>query len=223
MVRRPVPNDRVDELWNGWAVRCIARTPAGTCNHETEAEMTEVKTCKPDAVHPGWPPGYNACHVRLIGSSADLRERHGKLAIRTIAVFTLLIGIVPCQAGADDAIKFGRWEYSMTEPEVVQLPRSIHLFPKMTSMSTTCITATDPIGFPIDEPCKMDKIDLNGGTLRWSVICTKPPATTTLEWIEHYHGETMDGQVNNRTDWPDHLYEKRNSLQGRYLGPCAAK
>jgi hypothetical protein len=122
MVRRPVPNDRVDELWNAWAMRCIARTPAGTRNHETEAEMTEVKTCKPDAVHPDWPPGDNACHVRLIGSSADLRERHGKLAIRTIAVFTLMIGIVPCQAGADDAIKFGRWEYSMTEPEVVQLP-----------------------------------------------------------------------------------------------------
>src|SRR5215468_3550891 len=87
----------------------------------------------------------------------------------------------------------------MTEPEIVQLPRSIHVFPKMTSMSTKCITATDPIGFPIDEPCKIDKIDLNGGTLRWSVICTKPPATATLEWIEHYHGETMDGQVNNRT------------------------
>ena len=50
-----------------------------------------------------------------------------KLATRTIAVFTLLIGIVPCQAGVDDAIKFGKWEYSMTEPEVVQLPRSVHL------------------------------------------------------------------------------------------------
>jgi hypothetical protein len=185
--------------------------------------MTEVKNRKPDAVHPGWLPGDNPRHVRLIGSSADLGEQHRTLAIRTIAVFTLLIGIVSCQADADDAIKFGKWEYSMTEPEVVQLPRSIHLFPKMTSMSTKCITAPDPIGFPIDEPCKIDKIDLNGGTLRWSVICTKPPATTTLEWIEHYHGETMDGQVNNRTNWPDHLYEKRNSLQGRYLGPCAAK
>jgi len=69
----------------------------------------------------------------------------------------------------------------------------------------------------------MDKIDLNGGTLRWFVTCTKPPATTTLEWIEHYHGETMDGEVINRTNWPDHLYEKRATLQARYLGPCAAK
>src|SRR5215472_7284220 len=64
-------------------------------------------------------------------------------------------------------------------------------------------------GFQIDAPCKVDKIDVNGGTLRWSVICTKPPATTTLEWIEHYHGETIDGEVNNQTTWPDNLYEKR--------------
>src|SRR5262249_44025576 len=61
------------------------------------------------------------------------------------------------------------------------------------------------------------------GALRWSVICAKPPATTTLEWIEHYHGETIDGEVNNQTTWPDNLYEKRNSLHGRYRGPCAAK
>jgi len=184
--------------------------------------MTEVKTRKPDAVHPGWLPGDNPRHVPLIGSSADLGE-HRTLAIRTIAVFIVLIGIMPCQAGADDAIKIGKWEYSMTEPEIVQAPRSIHVFPKMTSMSTTCITATDPIGFPMAESCRVDKIDVNGGVLRWSVICTRPPATTTLEWIEHYHGETMDGEVNNRTTWPDHLYEKRNSLQGRYRGPCDAK
>jgi Protein of unknown function (DUF3617) len=146
-----------------------------------------------------------------------------KLATHTIAVFTILIGMALCPAGADDAIKFGKWEFSMTESQVVQLPRSIHVFPSMTSMSTTCITATDPIGFQMDPPCKIDKPDINGGTRHWSVICTKPPATTTLEWIEHYHGETMDGQVNSRTSWPDRLYEKRNTLQGRYLGPCAAK
>src|SRR5262249_19008056 len=54
---------------------------------ETEAEMTEGKTRKPDAVHPGWLPGDNPRYVRLIGSSADLEERHEKFAIRTIAVF----------------------------------------------------------------------------------------------------------------------------------------
>src|SRR5215471_9956071 len=156
-------------------------------------------------------------------SCRKLRVSGWTLASQTIAVFIVLIGIAPCPAGADDAIKFGKWEFSMTEPEIAQLPRSIHVFPKITSMSTKCITATDPIGFPIDPPCKMDKIDLNGGTLRWFVTCTKPPATTTLEWIEHYHGETMDGEVINRTNWPDHLYEKRATLQARYLGPCAAK
>ena len=185
--------------------------------------MTKLRSRKPDAVHPGWLPGDNPRHVRLIGSSADLGERHRKLAIRTIAVFTLLIGIVPCQARADDAIKFGNWVYSMVVPEITQLPRDVYVSPSMTFQDTRCITATDPLDFAIHGPCKIDTIDLNGGTLRWSVICTKPPATTTLEWIEHYHGETMDGQVNQRTNWPDHLYEKTQTLQGRYLGPCAAK
>lgn len=185
--------------------------------------MTQEKTRKPDAVHPGWLPGDNPRHVRLIGSSADLAKRHRKFAIQTIAVFTLLISIVPCQAGADDAIKFGNWEYSMAEPEITQLPRGVYLSPSMILQDTRCITATDPIGFAIHKPCKIDKIELNGGTLRWSVICTKPPATTTLEWIEHYHDETMDGQANQRTNWPDHLYEKTQTVQGRYRGPCAAK
>ena len=182
---------------------------------------TEEENRKPSAL-PGWLPGDNPPHVRKIGSSADLGQRQRKSAIVTIAVFTLFIGIAPC-ARADDAIKFGNWVYSMIVPEITQLPRDVYLSPRMTFQDTRCITATDPVGFATHGPCKIDKIDLHGGTLRWSVICTMPPATTTLEWIEHYHGDTMDGQVNHRTNWPDHLYEKTQTLQGRYLGPCAAK
>ena len=183
---------------------------------------TAVKARKPNAAHPSWLPGDNPDHVPLIGSSADLRRRR-QLSFMTIARFTILISIAPCQARAADAIKFGNWVYSMTVPEVTQLPRGVYMSPDMTFQDTKCVTAADPVGFATYRACKLDKIDLNGGTLRWSVICTKPPATTTLEWIEHYHGKTMDGQINQRTIGPDYLYERKQTLQGRYLGPCTAK
>src|SRR5262245_35305691 len=99
---------------------------------------TGIKTRKPNVVHPGWLPGDNPRHVRLIGS---LGERQRKLAIPTIGVFTLLIGIAPCQARAEEAIKFGDWVYSMTVPEVTQLPRDVYLSPSMTFQDTRCITA----------------------------------------------------------------------------------
>jgi hypothetical protein len=65
---------------------------------EMDAEMTEGTPRKPDAVHPGWLPGDNPRPFRLIVLSADLGERYRGFVIRAIAVFTLLIGIVPCQA-----------------------------------------------------------------------------------------------------------------------------
>ena len=134
--------------------------------------MTEVKTRKPNAVDPGWLHGDNPRHVRLIGSLADLRERG-----RTTAVFILLAGIVTYPAGAEDDIKSGNWEYSVTAPGITQLPRGmqpspdIRLGPEgLTVIRTRCITTADP--FPpthAGEPCKMDKTHVNGGTLSWSV------------------------------------------------------
>jgi hypothetical protein len=46
----------------------------------------------------------------------DLRERHGKLEVWTITVFILLAGIVTYPASAEDEIKSGNWEYSVTAP-----------------------------------------------------------------------------------------------------------
>jgi hypothetical protein len=50
----------------------------------------------------------------------------------------------------------------------------------------------------------MDKTQVNGGTLSWSVTCATPKITVHQEWIVHYHGETMDGQVTSRSTTPDH-------------------
>src|SRR5262249_23523205 len=88
-------------------------------------EITERKPRKVDAVHYGWLPGDNPRHVWLIGSLADLRERHGNLAVRATAVFILFVGIMTYPAGAEDEIKSGNWEYSVTAPGIRELPRGM--------------------------------------------------------------------------------------------------
>ena len=120
---------------------------------------------------------------RRIGPSVttdELRGRHGKLEVRTITVFILLVGIVTYPASAEDEIKSGNWEYSVTAPGITQLRPGMQPSPEirlgpegLTVIRTRCITAANP--FPptqAGEPCKMDKPHVNGGTLSWSVTLT---------------------------------------------------
>ena len=162
----------------------------------------------------------------------DPWKRHGKLEVRTTAVFILLAGIVTYPAGAEDEIKSGNWEYSVTAPGITQLRPGMQPSPEirlgpegLTVIRTRCITAANP--FPptqAGEPCKMDKPHVNGGTLSWSVTCSTPKITVHQEWIVRYHGETMDGQVTSRSTTPDRTpVESTTQLTGRYLGPCAVK
>jgi hypothetical protein len=74
------------------------------------------------------------------------------------------------------------------------------------------------------EGCKIDKAYANGGTLSWSMSCISPNNTTShLERIEHYPGETMDGQITVRTAVPGYpQIESTQRINGRYLGLCAA-
>jgi hypothetical protein len=116
---------------------------------------------------------------------------------------------------------------------VTQLPPGMEPSPDLrlgpeglTFVKTRCITAADP--FPpmhdSDEVCKMDKTDVNGGNLRWSVTCATPKITVHQDWVMHYHGETMDGQFTLLSNMPDRPpIERTQQLKGRYLGPCDAK
>ena len=152
--------------------------------------------------------------------------------VRMIPVF-LLFASLGNAAGAENAIKFGNWEYSATASGVTQLPPGVQPSPDLrlgpeglTFSRTRCITSAEPPLPPIKagEPCKMDKTDVNGGTLSWSVTCATPEITIHQEWIAHYHGETMDGQVTTRSTTSDHpSVETTQQIKGRYLGPCPAE
>jgi hypothetical protein len=70
----------------------------------------------------------------------------------------------------------------------------------------------------------MDRTDISGGTLSWSVTCATAKFTVHEEWIVHYHGQTMDGQVTLQSTTPDHPpVETTQQVTGRYLGPCPPK
>jgi hypothetical protein len=152
---------------------------------------------------------------------------------RPSAVIFLLVGMVAHAAGAEDAIKPGNWEYTVTGPSVAhvepdeKLPPGARIGPDGRSIvMTKCITAAGPLPSPpkAGEPCKIDKSEVNGGTVSWSVTCVTAKITAQQEQIEHYHGKTMDGQMTVRGTVPDHPpFERTMQLTGRYLGPCAAK
>ena len=154
------------------------------------------------------------------------------MVVQTTPVFILVTGMAMSAAGDETAIKSGNWEYSAAVAGVTQLPPGmqpspdIRLGPEgLTFNKTRCITTADPFSPMHDHPgeeCKIDKTDVNGGTLSWYVTCTTPKITIREDWIEHYHGETMDGQFTLRSTMPVRPpIERTQQLKGHYLGPCA--
>jgi hypothetical protein len=144
---------------------------------------------------------------------------------RPSAVIVLLVAPVAHAAGAEDAIKPGNWEYTWTDPSITHFPPNVPLPPGarvgpdgLTSTNTRCITAAGPAPSPpkTGEPCRMDKSEVNGGTASWSVTCVNPKTTVHVVMIEHYHGETMDGQHTLRSALPGHPpFEKTTQYTGR--------
>jgi hypothetical protein len=170
--------------------------------------------------------------VPKLAGQADARPTKAQEKWPSGALMFLLLAVAAAAADAEDAIKSGKWEYSATAPGVTQLPPGVQPSPDMrlgpeglTFVTTRCITSADP--FPpmhnMSEGCKVDKADMNGGTLSWSISCVTPNTTVHLERVEHYQGATMDGQFTVRTIISGHpQIESTGRLKGRYLGPCAA-
>jgi hypothetical protein len=156
------------------------------------------------------------------------------MAVRSIAgsIFVLAV-VATSSASAEDTIKSGNWEFSVTAAGVTQLPSGVQLSPDMrpgpeglTRTRTRCVTAADPFPAMLDSGnvCKTDKSAVSGGTLRWSVTCVTPKTTVHEDWVAHYHGETMDGEFTLRSTMADHPpVERKQQLSGRYLGPCPDK
>ena len=160
--------------------------------------------------------------------------------VRTTAVVILAAGLGASAVLAEDQIKAGKWEFSALAPGVtrvrsgVQLPPGTQIGPAgMTFSHTECISPDNPLPPMAREPsaltdanhsCKIDKTEVSGGAVSWSMTCTTTQTTIHEEWIVHYHGETLDGEFTVRvTNAGRPPIERSQPLTGRYLGSCDGK
>src|SRR5215831_9877521 len=107
-------------------------------------------------------------------------------AATAIGATTILVAEVwACAAGAEDAIKPGKWEFWIVGSKIPEPPPGTQLPPSMRwgpegMINSWCISETNPpapharISVPVDEKgsCDFDTTtDANAATVSWSVNC----------------------------------------------------
>jgi hypothetical protein len=121
-------------------------------------------------------------------------------------------------ASADESVKPGKWEFTAHAPGSV------------TTSRTECITSANLLppnargpSAPLDanHPCKVDRTEVTGSTVRWSTSCSTADTTVHVDGVVHYRGETLDGEFTVRTTTAGRPpIDRSQEMTGRYLGPC---
>jgi hypothetical protein len=165
-------------------------------------------------------------------------------AIGATAILILVTEVWACAAGAEDAIKPGKWEFWTVEgskmpepPPGTQLPPSQRWGPE--GMITTKLKIPhshqrgpsprpgDPLETKLGKgSCDMDTtIDATTAMISVSVSCAWLSGNTShIEAVTHFHGDTLDGTTKGRLSFPNHPPTERSSVvKGRYVGPCDRK
>ena len=155
------------------------------------------------------------------------------------AILIFVVEVWACAAGAEDAIKPGKWEFwivGLKIPELspgTQLPPSTRWGPEG-MITSWCISETNPpppharTSVPVDEKgsCDFDTTtDANAATLSWLVNCAwSSGSKSETEGVMHFHDNTLDGTTTTRHSFPNVPMQEYSSLiKGRYLGPCDPK
>src|SRR5882672_7276078 len=167
-----------------------------------------------------------------------------------VAIVACVAGTVLSSAGhlsaqglGSDAIKPGKWEYTVTSqmPNMPKLPPGVQLPPNvqiqrgaggMTVKNTRCVTSADPTA-ELSKPqgpnaanrkCKLETMERNGGSIHWVNTCASPRATVQMEGTVRYAGDMMEGDFKSRVNTQNGKTAERTShIVGRYLGPCDGK
>jgi hypothetical protein len=139
---------------------------------------------------------------------------------------------------ADDAIKPGKWQYTMTlqMPDMPQLPPGVKL-PNgvrlgrggMTVTRTSCVTSADPTEelrklqtrVASKGQCNTERLEHAGGTVTWAMTCARPEATVHIEGTAHYSGQQMEADIRSRIAVRGAAAQQTSAhVTGRYRGPC---
>jgi len=158
-----------------------------------------------------------------------------------IAALLAIAAAAPTAASAEDAIKPGKWQYTMTMqmpnmpqlPPGVKLPNGMAAAPGgMTMTHSSCVAASDPAeavrhlqSRAGDKgQCTVERMEQSGGSVSWAMTCTEAQATVHIEGTAHYSGEQMDADTKTSTTMPGGAPMQTSAhLTGQYIGPCDGK
>jgi hypothetical protein len=173
-------------------------------------------------------------------------------AVGATAILILVTEVWACAAGAEDAIKPGKWEFwtvgskNPEPPPGTQLPPSMRWGPEGMIMSV-CFSETN-----LETPhshvrtssprhgdllralntrlgrgsCDLDTTtDATTATRSWSMNCAWSSGNkSNTEGVVHFHGDTLDGTTTSRHSFPNlPTKEYTFSIKGRYVSPCDPK
>ena len=157
-----------------------------------------------------------------------------------LACALLLAVAAAGSAYAADGIKAGKWEFSAQVqmpnmpklPPGVQLPPGVNIGPGGVNVThTSCVDSATPMPADMHQSkpnsqCKVAKVDISGGTVRWETACTLPSDGTTVhsEGVAHYDGDAMTADIKTVVAGPGGAPTATTQhVTGRYLGACDAK
>ena len=173
-------------------------------------------------------------------------------AVGATAILILVTEAWACAAGAENAIKPGKWEFwtagsKISEPPPgTQLPPSVRWGPEG-MITSVCISETNLIAphshartsvprhgdlLPALKTrlgkgsCDMDRTtDATTATTSLSMNCAwSSGSKSNTEGVMHFHGDTLDGTTTSRYSSPNRpTTESSSPIKGHYVGPCDPK
>jgi hypothetical protein len=163
-------------------------------------------------------------------------------AVGATAILILVTEVWACAAGAEDAIKSGKWEYWIVGSKIPEPPPGTKLPPSTRwgpegMITSVCISETDPPARQMHTPspetrelgngsCDSDmNTDATTATRSFSMNCEWSSGNkSNIEGVMHFHEDTLDGTATGRYSFPDHpTNEYSLPIKGRYVGPCDPK
>jgi len=161
-------------------------------------------------------------------------------AATAVGAATILIFVAEmwwCTAGAEDAIKPGKWEFWIVGSKMPEPPPGMQLPPSLRSgpegmINNLCISETNPprtrTSVPVDQKGSCDfetTIDASAATVSWSMSCAwSSGSESNAVGIAHFHRDIFDGTTTMRHSFPNlPTQEYSSAIVGRYVGPCEPK
>ena len=148
----------------------------------------------------------------------------------TIVAVILFATLGTCAAQADDTIRPGKWAFSAVVSEAAA-PLGAELSSyRLALRQTECIASDHPLPPMAKGPstphygqqaCKIDKTNVSGGTVSWSMTCSMPQMMINVDGVVHYHGVTVEGEYTVHGVIPGQPpIDRTMPVTGLYLGPC---